>query len=182
MMMDTAMAGGGMMGHMHQNMQEMQNMRSKMTGDPDYDFAQMMAMHHQGAINMAEKELASGTDSTLKSIAQKTITANKAGIQKLQDFTKKHKPTTGDTATTMRMLHPMNKMMGQMHEQNMSDKNVDQNFAQMMIQHHQIGNEMAREFLKQGKTTEMKQMAQKTIDQQTKDIEELQNWQKQHPQ
>ncbi|WP_242929556.1 DUF305 domain-containing protein [Pontibacter vulgaris] len=178
--MDTAMAGGGMMAHMHQNMQEMQGMKANMTGDPDYDFALMMTHHHQGAIRMGDEEIANGTDAKMKEMAQKTKTSNQAEIQKLQDFTSKHKPTTGDTATTMRMMHPMNRMMQQMHQQDMSGMNTDQNFAAMMIHHHQMGNEMAKEFLKTGKTQEMKQMAQKTIDQQTKEIKELETWQEQN--
>jgi uncharacterized protein (DUF305 family) len=180
-MMDTTMAGGGMMGHMHKNMEEMRGMRAKMTGDPDYDFALMMTHHHQGGIRMAEEEVANGTDSKMKEMANKTISSNKADIQKLQDFTKTHKPTKGDTASTMRMVNPMNKMMGQMHQQDMSGMNTDQTFAQMMIHHHEMGNEMAREFLKQGKTKEMKQMAQKTMDQQTKEIKEMKAWQQQNP-
>ncbi|MBC5774687.1 DUF305 domain-containing protein [Pontibacter sp. KCTC 32443] len=180
--MDTTGAGGGMMAHMHKNMEEMRGMRTNMTGDPDYDFAQMMVMHHQGAVRMADDEIANGTDTKMKQMAQKTKETNQADIKKLQDFTSKHKPTKGDTATTSRMMQPMGKMMGDMHKNmgDMSSMNTDQNFAQMMIHHHEMGNEMAREFLKQGKTQEMKQMAQKTIDQQTKEIKELQNWQQQN--
>ncbi len=178
--MGATEAGSGMMAHMHKNMEEMRGMRSKMTGDPDYDFAQMMTMHHQGAIRMAEDEIANGADSTMKQMAQKTMQSNKQDIQKLQDFTKTHKPTKGDTATTSKMMQPMGKMMAQMHQKDMSGMNVDQNFAQMMIHHHQMGNEMAKSFLNQAKTPQMKQMAQKTIDQQTKEIKELESWQKQN--
>ncbi|MFD2247729.1 DUF305 domain-containing protein [Pontibacter ruber] len=180
--MDTTSAGGGMMAHMHKNMEEMRGMRTQMTGDPDYDFAQMMIHHHQGAIRMAEDEIANGTDSKMKQMAQKTKETNQADIKKLQDFTSKHKPTKGDTATTNRMMQPMGKMMDDMHKNmgNMSSMTTDQNFAQMMIHHHEMGNEMARTFLKQAKTPEMKQMAQKTIDEQTKEIKELKAWQQQN--
>jgi uncharacterized protein (DUF305 family) len=184
MMQDTSMMAGGkmgsMMGHMHQNMEEMRGMRAQMTGDPDYDFALMMTHHHQGAIRMADEEIANGTDAKMKEMARKTKETNQADIQKLQVFTSKHTPTKGDTATTMRMMHPMNRMMQQMHQQDMSNMNSDQNFATMMIHHHQMGNEMAKDFLKTGKTQEMKQLAQKTIDQQTKEIKELDAWQQQN--
>ncbi|ARS38126.1 DUF305 domain-containing protein [Pontibacter actiniarum] len=173
----------GMMEHMHQNMEEMHGMKATMTGDPDYDFAQIMSMHHQGAIRMAEDEIANGTNAKMKEMAQKTVKTNKEDIQKLQDFAKRHQPAKGDTATTMRMMQPMNKMMDDVHRNmgDMSGANTDHSFAQMMIHHHEIGNEMARAFLKQGKTPEMKQMAQKTIDQQTKEISELEAWKKQNP-
>lgn len=170
----------GMMGHMHKNMQEMRGMRMNMTGDPDYDFAQIMIRHHQGGIRMAEEEVASGTDSQLKEIANRIITSNKADIQKLQDFQKTHKTVKADTAITMQMMMPMNKMMAEMHQRDMSGMSMDQHFAQMMIHHHQMGNEVARQFQKQAKTPQMKEMAQKIIDQQSKEIQELEAWQKQN--
>ncbi|MER2999348.1 DUF305 domain-containing protein [Pontibacter populi] len=184
MMQDTTMMGGGqmggMMGHMHQNMQKMRGVRTQMTGDPDYDFALMMIHHQQAGIRMADEEIANGTDSELKEIAQRIKQSNQTDIQKLQAFTSKHTPTKGDTATTMRMMHPMNRMMQQMHQQDMSNMSTDQNFATMMIHHHLMGNEIAKEYLKTGKTQEMKQLAQKTIDQQNKEIKELEVWQQQN--
>lgn len=60
-----------MMDSMHAMMSRMQAMT--MTMDPDIDFAEMMMMHHQGAINMAQVELSAGTNDSLKSFAQKVI-------------------------------------------------------------------------------------------------------------
>ena len=126
----------------------------------------------------------------MKEMAQRTIRTNKEDIQKLQNFTQTHKPTTGDTATTMRMMQPMRKMMSGMGQgrtgmgmdMEMDTSNVDQNFANMMIRHHQMGNEMSREYMKLGKAQQMKQVAQNTINQNEKEIKELQAWQKQNPQ
>jgi uncharacterized protein (DUF305 family) len=79
-----------------------------------------------------------------------------------------------ETALTMLQL------MQQVHQQDMSNRSTDQNFVTMMIHHHQMGNEMAKEFIKTSKTQEMKQLAQKTIDQQTKEIKKLEAWQQQN--
>ncbi|WP_299700567.1 DUF305 domain-containing protein [uncultured Pontibacter sp.] len=179
---------GGMMGHMQQHRQDMQEMRPKMTGDPDYDFALMMTRHHQGGIRMSEQEIANGTDSQLKDIANRTITRNREDIQQLENFTKSHTPATGDTASTMRMMQPMRKMMGGMGQgrmgmgMDMDTTNMDRFYASMMIRHHQMGNEMSREFLKQGKTPEMKQMAQEIVNEQEKEIKELEAWQSKNKQ
>ncbi len=43
---------------MHNMMKEMGMMTP--TNDPDNDFAMMMKMHHQGAVNMANEELNNG--------------------------------------------------------------------------------------------------------------------------
>lgn len=178
-MMDTSSMDNTMMAGMHQHMQEMQHM--KMTGDPDYDFAQMMTMHHQGAIRMSENELANGTDARLKEIANRTITSSKADIQKLQNYTSTNKAAAGDTAATMRMMKPMHAMMEQMHGKDMmGNMSTDQHFAQMMVHHHNSGIEMAREYLKQGKNQQLKTLAQKIIDEQQKEVKEMQAWQQQN--
>lgn len=75
-----------------------QDMRGKpMTGDADRDFAQMMAPHHQGAIDMARVELQYGKDPDLKAMAQKLIDDQSKEIRQLQDWLKQHpaKPTDG---------------------------------------------------------------------------------------
>lgn len=176
-------AGGmkGMMGHMHRNMEQMQGMRMQMTGDPDHDFAQMMVMHHQGAIRMAEEEVANGTDSQLKEIAKKTMASNQADIEKLQSFLKTHQAPSGDTAATMRMMHTMRGRMAGMHQKGMDmNQDTDQSFAQMMIHHHQSGIAMSEEFLKQGKTQTLKTIARNMMEAQQKEIKELEAWQQTH--
>ncbi|MDQ2987223.1 MAG: DUF305 domain-containing protein [Armatimonadota bacterium] len=52
--------------------------KAKMTGDTDKDFAAMMLIHHQGAIDMAELEVKHGKNAELKAMAQKMIDMQKA--------------------------------------------------------------------------------------------------------
>ena len=56
----SAMASGGM--DMKAMMKDMSGKMSSMpmSGDPDADFAMMMRIHHQGAIDMANAELSNG--------------------------------------------------------------------------------------------------------------------------
>lgn len=58
----------------------------KMSGDTDRDFASMMIMHHQQAIDMADIELKHGTNPELKAMAQKMKDEQK----KEQEELKKH--------------------------------------------------------------------------------------------
>ena len=58
-----------MMSIMHDMMAQMEAM--PMNSEPDIDFAKMMVMHHQGAINMANEEIANGKDTEMIAIAQK---------------------------------------------------------------------------------------------------------------
>ena len=70
---------------MHKKMAAMQ-----MTGDPDVDFAMMMVVHHEGAIDMARAEIAAGKDPAMIAAAKKIITAQKKEIAQFNDWLKKH--------------------------------------------------------------------------------------------
>ena len=51
-----------------------------MSDDTDKDFAMMMKLHHQQALNMAEMELANGKSSEMKAMAKQIIVAQKKEI------------------------------------------------------------------------------------------------------
>ncbi|WP_349291411.1 DUF305 domain-containing protein [Caenimonas sedimenti] len=57
-----------------------------MTGKPDVDFAMMMRIHHQGAIQMSEAELKDGKDPEMKKMARKIISDQKKEIAQLDKF------------------------------------------------------------------------------------------------
>jgi uncharacterized protein (DUF305 family) len=60
--------------------------------DPDQRFAAMMALHQQGAIDMARIYLKAGKDAELRRIAEKTVTGQEMSIRELQDLQTKHHP------------------------------------------------------------------------------------------
>lgn len=77
---------------MHQTMMSgMQSMQSmKMSGDTDKDFAMMMKMHHQQALDMARVEIQHGKSPELKAMAQKIIKDQTKEIAKLDAWLQKH--------------------------------------------------------------------------------------------
>ena len=91
--MKPGMSGMAVGGDMHGSMMGMmKNMESmKMTGDADHDFAMMMKIHHQGAIDMAQMELKSGKDASLKAMAKKIIAAQQKEIKEFDQWLAKHK-------------------------------------------------------------------------------------------
>ena len=56
--------------------------------------------------------------------------------------------------------------------------NMDHDFAMMMRHHHMQGVEMAQHQLKHGKDPKMREMAQKIVDSQKKEIAEFDEWMK----
>ena len=62
-----------------------------MSGDTDKDFAMMMKMHHQQALNMAEMEIANGKSPEMKTMAKQIIVAQKKEIAQLDKWLAKQK-------------------------------------------------------------------------------------------
>ena len=78
------MKGMDMKSMMKNNDDKMASM--KMTGNADVDFAMMMRVHHQGAIDMAEGELRDGKDAQMRKLATNIIAAQKKEIAQLDKF------------------------------------------------------------------------------------------------
>ena len=88
--MNMGMAKGDGKGsdHMHKAMMSgMESMRMmKPTGNIDMDFAMMMKMHHQQALEMARAEIAHGKSAELKAMSRKIITSQQKEIVQLDKW------------------------------------------------------------------------------------------------
>jgi len=82
-------AGGDMHGSMMGMVKNMESM--KMSGDTDRDFATMMKVHHQGAIDMAQMELQSGKDAKMRAMAKRIIKAQQKEIKEFDQWLGKPK-------------------------------------------------------------------------------------------
>ena len=169
---DTTKSANGLMKPMNDMMTKMHAMQ--MTGDFDIDFANMMIEHHQSALDMAQVELSQGKDEKMKSKAQEIITKQQKEQQELRDFVQGYK-ASGMKHGEGEIQKSMSAMMNKMKSMQTSG-NIDKDFAIMMVSHHQDGISMAKMELKNGMSDKLKQMAQKGIDDQQKDIKEFNTW------
>lgn len=174
--LDTSMKGGDLMKPMNDMTDKMHLMQ--MTGDFDVDFANMMVEHHQGSIDMAQVEVSQGKEETMKAKAQEILTKQKKGQQELKDFVQSYKPS-GMKHGEGELQKSMTKMIDKTKSMQMTG-DVDKDFATMMASHHQEGIDMAKMELKNGMSAELKKMAQKSIDDQQKDIKVFQQWLSSH--
>lgn len=157
---------------MHSSMQEL-----KMTGDFDLDFANTMIQHHQEAVDMSEAEVSKGRDAQVKGWAQNIIGAQKAEIQHLQQMLKNNKLSGKKESAEKhnKLKDAMDKMMNDMMSMKMTG-NMDKDFVMMMKRHHEGALTMAKDEISHGNNAMLKKMAQKMIDDQTKEIQEFQSW------
>ena len=149
----------------------------QMTGDADHDFASMMVMHHQGAIDMANKELEKGNDATIKAMAQQMITKQTAEKAELTTWLAGHTPVPDaeGQAFDEEMMKGMEKMKNWKDAQVLTG-DADSDFAQLIIIHHQAAADDANGILHHGHHEEIKEMAKMMIEDQTKEITDLTAW------
>ena len=171
MPMGTAVKSGmdKMMTDMHQ---------MEMSGNVDNDFAMMMKSHHQAAVDMAQAELESGKDESLKKMAQNIIDAQKSEINELQSFLDNHKNPEKNYDPSMKekgFSKVMDQNMTMMMDMPKMDESAstDKHFVQMMVPHHQGAIMMAEGFVQFGKDPGLIALAKKIIADQKMEIEQF---------
>jgi uncharacterized protein (DUF305 family) len=149
----------------------------EMTGDADHDFAMMMTMHHQGAIDMANKVIEKGNDATIKSMAQMIIEKQTAEKQELTTWLSSHTPEPNAEGSMFNeeMMATMEKMKNWKDIQVLTG-DADNDFAGLMIIHHQQATDNAQSILHHGHHEEIKEMATMMIEDQNKEITDLAAW------
>ncbi|MEJ7829741.1 MAG: DUF305 domain-containing protein [Segetibacter sp.] len=162
-----------MMDTMHAMMNRMEAMT--MTNDPEIDFAKMMMMHHQGAINMANVEIQAGKNDSLKRTAQKIIKEQQMEIQQFQTILSSITVDNMDMEFMMEQMDGMKKM-GKAADVQLITGDIDNDFATLMIGHHQAAIDNASAYLHHGNNAQLKTMAEKIVMTQVMEIKELSNW------
>lgn len=162
-----------MMDTMHAMMSRMMAMTK--TDDPEIDFVKMMVMHHQGAISMANVEIKDGKNDSLKRTAQKVINEQQAEIAQFNTILATLKTDNTDAMFSMEQMENMDKME-KMADVQLITGDIDNDFATLMIIHHQSAIDNASAYLHHGNNTQIKTMATNIITAQNKEVVELSNW------
>ncbi len=162
-----------MMDSLHAMMGRMEAMPK--TNDPEIDFPKMMIMHHQGAINMGNVQMNEGKNDSLKRFSQKMIAAQQMEIQELTSILSTQTVNNNVPAFTMEQMDHMMKM-DQIADVQFITGDIDNDFATLMILHHNSAIENSEAYLMYGNNAELKDMAKQMIDAQKKEIKELSDW------
>ena len=153
-----------MMNEMHGN---------EITGNNDADFSKMMIEHHKGAVEMSELLLEKGQNEELKTFARKVIAAQDKEI----DLMKKFENQTEVSPDSKIFQQELNQSMGAMMNQNIKIHNdIDKDYAEQMIPHHQSAVDMAEVYLKYGKQKDLLKLCDDIVNTQTSEIQQLKTW------
>ena len=124
---------------------------------------------------MANVELQTGTNDSLKRTAQKIITEQQAEIQQFNTILATVSVDNSDPTFTMEQMDNMTKM-GKVADIQLITGNIDNDFASLMIVHHQSAIDNASAYLHHGNNSQIKTMATNILASQTMEITEMSNW------
>ncbi len=138
-----------------------------------------MVPHHESAIEMAEIAREQGTDPFVTGLAGDIISAQEAEIRQLRAihqrlFDKRLVPDPAAheglslTASEAGMNHTP-KMMSELR----TAKPFDRAFVDAMVAHHQGAIRMAEVLLDSGEDEELRNLAQKVVDDQQREVDEM---------
>lgn len=141
----------------------------------DLMFMNMMVVHHDQAIEMAELA-GNRTDSEkILQLADNISEAQRAENKQMNEWMQSMGYQPGNHHRMAGMASPEEMQRLETSE----GSKFDRLFAELMIEHHRGGIEMARNFREVGKHSELKEMQTQMIETQQMEIEKMQKWQNQ---
>ena len=149
--------------------------------DADITFAQDMIPHHEQAVEMAKLAADKAAAPEVTDLARRIEQAQGPEIEQLRSWLQAwgEDETAGGGMAGMDHGGSGSAGAGMMSEEEMtslqsaSGADFDRMFLEMMTRHHEGAIDMARTELEQGQLEEVKQMAQRIIDTQQAEINEM---------
>ncbi len=138
-------------------------------------YLKQMIHHHQSGVEMAELATSNTKRAELNKMGREIITAQKSEIDQMTGWLKKD----GGSVGSMEQMPGMEKMMKEMAElKKAKDDDFDKMFLSMMIEHHKGAVAMSKLVADHADRAEIKQLAEKIIQDQTKEIQQMKDWKK----
>lgn len=144
--------------------------------EADTAFAQMMIVHHEGAIEMAELAVERAATNEVRTLAEGIAAAQGPEIERMTSWLETWGENPAPAGDMAGMDHSGMDMGGldqdaAMEElESLSGTKFDRRFLELMTEHHRGAVEMAEAQLRAGQNPEALELAQQIIDDQTTEI------------
>ena len=145
----------------------------------DTEFAQMMIIHHQGAIEMADLAVQQAATPEVKALAERITAAQGPEIELMTGWLESWGEPTSTDADMGGMDHGGMDMDGMDQDaamtelQTLTGTDFDRRFLQLMTAHHEGAITMAQSVINTGQNQDVRDLAQQIIDAQTTEITEM---------
>ncbi len=145
----------------------------------DTEFAQMMIIHHQGAIEMADLAVQHAATPEVKALPERITAAQGPEIELMTEWLEAWGEPTSTDADMGGMDHGGMDMDGMDQDaamtelQTLTGTDFDRRFLQLMTAHHEGAITMAQSVINTGQNQDVRDLAQQIIDAQTTEITEM---------
>lgn len=139
----------------------------------DLMFMNMMIVHHDQAIEMAELAENRTSNRNILDLSENISEAQRYENRKMSEWLREagiNPPTGGHRMAGMATRQEMNNL------RQSEGREFDMLFSELMIEHHQGGIQMARAEVQNGKSTKVKDLAGKMVRVQQEEVDKMQNW------
>lgn len=156
-------------------------MYSQLKGE-EYDriFLSNMIAHHQGAVDMAKLALTNAKHQEIKDMANGIIAAQSTEISDMESWQKSwgYPATSGSMMEDHSSMGMMDDMAGMSYDlKDLTGDDFDKKFLSSMIEHHQSAINMAYPGELNAQHQEVKVLTKAIVDAQSKEIEQMKQWQ-----
>ncbi|MDQ5857314.1 MAG: DUF305 domain-containing protein [Acidobacteriota bacterium] len=142
----------------------------------DLQFLDGMSKHHQTAVEMAKMGQGKFAHAELGALAKNIVVMQESEIAQMTQWRGQWFPGSAASGNMEMPGMESSKSMDMSHMQSMSGKELDLMFIDMMIPHHQSAIAMSQDALAKAEHPEIKELAQKIISDQQKEIDQMQQW------
>lgn len=149
----------------------------------DKSFIEMMILHHQGAVEMAQMAVKKAKTPEVQKLAKSIVKEQKQEIGQMRTWYKQWYGAQVPKMENMQMHHGMGGMMMVMHHQEMMDQemmvalknasNFDREFLRQMISHHEMALMMAGMVVDGAVHPETRKLADSIIKSQSAEINKM---------
>jgi len=139
----------------------------------DLMFMNMMIIHHDQAIEMAELAENRTDNENILALSQNISEAQTEENQKMSEWLREagfNRPTRGHRMAGMATQQEMDEL------RQSEGREFDLLFSELMIEHHEGGVQMAGAEVQNGKSEKVVELAQVMIDVQQREIEKMKDW------
>ncbi len=154
------------------------NSHSKPTSSSDFNradvmFMNMMIIHHDQAVEMAEMAENRTDNENILELAENISEAQKSENKQMAEWLSQlgmKRPTEGHRMAGMASQEEMQRL------ENRSGREFDLLFSELMITHHRGGIQMAQTFIPRGRNPELIELEKEMVRAQTEEIRLMNEW------
>lgn len=143
----------------------------------DTEFAQMMIVHHEGAIDMADLAIENAAAEQVRTLAEGISAAQGPEIEEMTSWLQAWGEDTAPEHGGMQMdgmeMDGMSQEEAMTELGSLSGAEFDQRFLELMIEHHLGAVEMAEAELENGENPQALELAEQIIEDQQAEISEM---------